>query len=92
MTAFGQRVTGEVMPQAPQEVRQVMACGHLEFGDGIAHNLEDMHKTDGGRVKAGVCGDLVHQEAQGVMGKEQGVEFLDHADGLEAAQWPSRHR
>ena len=48
-----------------------------------------MDKADAVRVKVAVQGGLMHQVADGVMGNQQSIEFLQHADRFQAAQGTS---
>jgi hypothetical protein len=60
--------------------------GHLKLRDGRLHDSERMDETQAIWVKTGLHSGLVHQRTDRIMGDQQGVQFLDHADGLEAAQ------
>ena len=67
-----------------------MACRHLELGDGVADDFQRMDEAEAVRVELLVQCGLVHQSTDYVMGNEQGIQFLDHADRFQAAEGAAR--
>ena len=86
VAAFGQWTPGDVAAESLPQIGQELARSHLEFSNGITQDFQGMHEADAIRVEFMLVGGLLHQGTDCVMGDEQGIEFLDHTDGLEAAQ------
>ena len=64
-------------------VRQEFGRCHLELRDGLLNDLQSVRETEPIRIdRRQECG-LMHREPDGVMGDEQGVEFLDHPHRLQ---------
>jgi hypothetical protein len=90
IAAFGKQVADQITPQALQEFNQEVACRHLELGDGVADDFQRMDEAEAVRVELLVQCGLVHQSTDYVMGNEQGIQFLDHADRFQAAEGATR--
>ncbi len=58
VAAFGQWITGDVAPESLPQIGQEMACGHLEFSNGIAQDFQGMHEADAVRVEFSCEGRL----------------------------------
>jgi hypothetical protein len=57
-----------------------------------ADDFQRMDEAEAVRVELLVQCGLVHQSTDYVMGNEQGIQFLDHADRFQAAEGAARRR
>ena len=65
---------------------QLVRRDHLEFWDGVVNEPQGMDKAEAVRINTSLEGGLMHQEADGIVSDDQGIQFLDDTDWFQAAQ------
>ncbi len=76
----------EVLDQAGREVGVAGDGQTSRQEQAIGDHFDGVGKTDAIGVNVGLLGGFAHQDTQGIMRQEQGVEFLQDADGALAGQ------
>jgi len=77
---------GQIGTQALEDTDRLLRGMQDTLDDGLTQDLDGGGKTDAIRVQALALGRLPHQAAHGIIGQEQGVEFLQDQLGPATAQ------
>ncbi len=79
-------VGGQIGIRTPQQPRGVLGRGESTVDEGLSQHLDAGSKTDAVGIQVLGLSSLHHQPTHGMMGQEQGVEFLQDQKRTAAAQ------